>query len=463
MFERIKLYRDNFIENLMSGDKTARRWLIIICGIILFLAIGIIGIIHLNKGYTGYTVLNETDKNDDVSVSYQVLGNGLVRYSKDGASYTDKDGKTVWNQSFALSNAQVDVCDDYMVIGDIGSNQIRTFNHNGQVTVIDAIYPVASVEVASQGVVAAILTDGTQHYINLYDAEGQELARIRATLVNTGYPVDLALSEDGTKLAVSYLVVSDGDVKTQLIFYKFSDAQARSGNNVVGTYDYEQIFPKVDFINNNTLVAFGESGFEIFSMKNDTPESVLSNGFDADIKSIFYNEQYIGFVFRNEGNGSTNDEARQVDEGVAVVSANSFSMLGSSVDDDGIAQGEVPVGTPHESQVDMETTGNVPSLNTGETEQVKNDTDQYRYRMLVYTNSGIQYLDKEFNFDYTYVECTNDEIIMYNDTECLMMNYKGQTMFEYTFEKNIHRLMPKKAQNQYILIDDDTIQEIKLR
>ena len=83
--------------------------------------------------------------------------------------------------------------------------------------------------------------------------------------------------------------------------------------------------------------------------------------------------------------------------------------------------------------------------------------------MLVYTNAGKLYLDKDFNFDYHSVECSNDEIIMYNENECVMFEYSGKEKFRYTFESRINSLLPKKTKNEYIVIDDNTIKEIKLK
>lgn len=504
MFERLKLMKDNFIENVQAGDMKARKWLIIYCGIALFLVIGLIGLIRMNLGYRTFEVTNVIDKNDDVSVNYQVIGDGLIRYSKDGASYTDKNGKLLWNQTFEMSNAQVVFCGDYMAIADIGSNQMRIFNQAGQIAVINALYPIEGIQIAEQGVVAAVLADSDQHYINLYDASGRDLVKIKATINKTGYPIDIALSNDGTKLAVSYLVISGGDVTTQIVFYKFGKT-SDSGDNVVGTYNYDQIFPKIEFINNNTIVAFGEMGFEIYSMKDSVPEVVLEKVFDNDIKSIFYNEQYIGFVFKNDGADVVDDSdgtasqtqqesesQSESQEAVPTVSANEmFVLTGAVEDDDMYAEGgsldaepetvaetipettgyvdfTMPTGSPDGKETEMETTDGVyPSLNQNTAETAEgsglSEDGTYRYKMLVYTNSGKLYLDKEFNFDYHSIVCSNDEIIMYNENECVMFEYSGKQKFEYTFDSRINGLLPKKTANEYILIDDSTIQEIKLR
>lgn len=526
MFERMKARRQIFVENVRAGDRVARRWGIIYIGIALFIVIGVVAVLWMNRGYKTFEVVEVIDKNDDVSVHYQVIGDGLIRYSKDGAMFTDKNGNVAWNQSFEMANAQVASCGDFVAIGDIGSNQIRLFNKAGQIAIINALYPVSAVEIANQGVTAAILSDGQQHYINLYDAAGTDLVKIKATMTNTGYPLDLALSEDGSKLAVSYLILDGGKTTTKIVFYEFGKTKEDSEASVVGTYEYAQIFPKINFINNNTMVAFGEAGFEIFSMKSGKLELVMEKLFDNEVKSIFYNEQYIGFVFRNDGKfvgestgeseslinpldtlSGTDGESQQVtpeddnaDETIVIpeaetgaqIGANAYSYVTAAVQEDGsaattsdVSQGDmsaeatesttgdngsvsVPEGTPHESQADEETTSNsYPSLNQSISETAAGSgisaDGTHRYKLLVYTNTGNLYLDTEFDFDYHYIDCTNNEIIMYNDNQCYLMYYTGKEKFSYTFDTDISTLMPKQSRNEYIIVDDNSIKEIRLK
>lgn len=518
MFERMKARHQIFVENVRAGDRVARRWGIIYIGIALFIVVGVVAVLWMNRGYKTFEIVEVIDKNDDVSVHYQVIGDGLIRYSKDGAMFTDKNGDVAWNQSFEMANAQVASCGDFVAIADIGSNQIRLFNQAGQIAVIDALYPVSTVEIANQGVTAAILSDGQQHYIDLYDAAGTDLVKIKATMTNTGYPLDLALSEDGTKLAVSYLMINGGNMTTKLVFYEFGKTKEDSEASVVGTYEYSQIFPKINFINNNTMVAFGEAGFEIFSMKSGKLELVMEKLFDNEIKSIFYNEQYVGFVFRNDGNfvgehvdqsessettldtqSSSDDQSSEETivipeaETGAQIGANIYNPVASAVQTDGSADNavtgdngtagdeavtdmtagdggsvSVPDGTPHESQADEETTGNsYPSLNQSIAETAAgsgiSEDGTHRYKMLVYTNTGNLYLETEFDFDYHYIDCTNDEIIMYNDNQCYLMYYTGKEKFTYTFDTSIDTLMPKQTRNEYIIVDDNSIKEIRLK
>lgn len=440
MVKRIKLRWSNFIENVQAGDKKARMWLIIYAGMLIFSVIVIIGIVKINSGYHTYKVLDVIDRNDDVSVNYHVVGEGLIRYSKDGASYTDKRGKTLWNQTFDMANAKIASCDEFMAIADIGSNQLRIFNQAGQVAVIEAAYPIANVDISEQGVTAAVLSAADASYIDMYDTKGNKLVDIKVSISQTGYPMDFAISDDGTKLAVSYMVVNDGEISSKIAFYKFGKATQSANSNVAGEFDIDMIVPKMDFINNNSLVAFGERGFKIYSMK-DTPKELFNQTFEEEIKSVFYNDQYIGFVFKNAAvnqAGTVQTSETTNDQHLVVEEAGSTSQ--TSVGETGVSD-----------------------VDGGTAESADSTAEMMPYRLQVYTNGGALYLEQDFDFEYHDIDCTKDEIVMYNDYECLMMTYKGKEKFRYTFENKIYNLMPKKARDEYILVDEAAIQEIRLK
>lgn len=440
MVKRIKLRWSNFIENVQAGDKKARMWLIIYAGMLIFSVIVIIGIVKINSGYHTYKVLDVIDRNDDVSVNYHVVGEGLIRYSKDGASYTDKRGKTLWNQTFDMANAKIASCDEFMAIADIGSNQLRIFNQAGQVAVIEAAYPIANVDISEQGVTAVVLSAADASYIDMYDTKGNKLVDIKVSISQTGYPMDFAISDDGTKLAVSYMVVNDGEISSKIAFYKFGKATQSANSNVAGEFDIDMIVPKMDFINNNSLVAFGERGFKIYSMK-DTPKELFNQTFEEEIKSVFYNDQYIGFVFKNAAvnqAGTVQTSETTNDQHLVVEEAGSTSQ--TSVGETGVS-----------------------AVDGGTAESADSTAEMMPYRLQVYTNGGALYLEQDFDFEYHNIDCTKDEIVMYNDYECLMMTYQGKEKFRYTFENKIYNLMPKKARDEYILVDEAAIQEIRLK
>ena len=72
-------------------------------------------------------------------------------------------------------------------------------------------------------------------------------------------------------------------------------------------------------------------------------------------------------------------------------------------------------------------------------------------------------MERDFDFEYETVTNTDQEIIMYNDTECVIYTFSGREKFSYTFSEPIIRLLPKNTEDEYILISSSAIQEIRLR
>lgn len=61
----------------------------------------------------------------------------------------------------------------------------------GQKGQFETLLPIEKVKVARQGVVAAVLTDEDVIWINLYDTQGGEIAKMRTTVKESGYPMVL--------------------------------------------------------------------------------------------------------------------------------------------------------------------------------------------------------------------------------------------------------------------------------
>ncbi len=245
--------------------------------------------------YTSYEVSSTLTRSGDTSVYYHVMPRGMIRYSKDGISLTDRSGVTVWNQTYEMSSPMMSSSDSYIAIGDMEGNDIYIFDRYGQCGHLTTAVPIQAIELSEQGVVAAILSDATSNYINYYDKEGNELVSIKATIENTGYPLALGLSPDASRLAVSYLDISAGSVRSKIVFYDFSDTRS---NHVMREVSNDSLCPKISFLDASRAAVFTENGFDLFSF-GTTVEEAGEVTFDDDIKSVFSGSQKIGLIFKN--------------------------------------------------------------------------------------------------------------------------------------------------------------------
>ncbi len=268
------------------------QWTIII-GLLVMVGVLVYALVKNNRVSGSYGVVTSLSRGDDTSVYYQIMRKGMIRYSKDGMAMTDKSGNLIWTQTYEMTSPAIAVSDPYVAVGDIGANTIYIFNEYGQLGRINTDVPIQEIRISAQGVIAAVLSDSATNYINLYDKQGNVLGSIKASLQNTGYPLAIALSSDATRLLASYLCMDGSTVKTRVISYNFSDTQSK---HVIDTLELEELYPKIEFLENNKAVMFGEKSFVLYN--TDTKEITAQQTFENEIASVFCSDQKIGFIFK---------------------------------------------------------------------------------------------------------------------------------------------------------------------
>ena len=96
------------------------------------------------------------------------------------------------------------------------------------------------------------------------------------------------------------LDINDGDIKTTIAFYNFGSVGQNEIDNCVGSYSYpDMVFPEIDFLSNDKMVAFGDGEVILFE-GTQKPQVTNEIFLEKEVKSIFYNESYFGIVTSNE-------------------------------------------------------------------------------------------------------------------------------------------------------------------
>ncbi len=269
---------------------------IMIAGVVILAIILVYSVIQSRRIYHSYEVMSAVVSSDDASTSYQVNKYGMIRYSNNGIALTDKSGNVIWNQTYEMNNPIIAYAGNYIAAGDRGASTLYIFNQYGQCGKLTTDLPIQGMQMAENGVVAAILSDSESNFINLYDKQGNRLVGIRATLENTGYPLAVGVSPDASRVVVSYLSITESaKVQTKLVFYDFSNV---NGEHEKLTGVINSLCPKIQFLGKQRVAVFREKGFDIYSVDGEV-KMVFSTEFEDEIRSIFTGEQKLGFVFRN--------------------------------------------------------------------------------------------------------------------------------------------------------------------
>lgn len=311
----VKLAVYNFSEKDFEDDrnkKKRRRLRVLAISIGAALIIGIAAIVivsyyYVNRSFSGYDVVSEINRADSNNVTYRSFQNNLLKYSRDGISLLDGNGKTLWNGGYEMENPQVDICGEYVAVADIGAKKFYVYNGKDSGVDMEMPFPIGRLKVAANGKVAVLLHDEDSDVINIYDPYNTVeplKVEVPTNVTDNGYPLDFDISPDGDSLVAAYMLASGG-METKVCFYNFTEV-GQDQNTLVGGKSFEKnMISCIKFIAEDEVAICYENGFSFFeNMKK--PEMAFEKTFDKEIKSLGYDEDHILVITGNAG--STEDQ-----------------------------------------------------------------------------------------------------------------------------------------------------------
>ena len=271
----------------------------------LLVVVGGYFLIRDRIAYTDYRVLSTEDRSAGTAIQYEEFDGKILRYSKDGASYYEKQDHNIWNETYEMQNPILDVCGKYAVIAEQDAEQVCLFNIEGLVLQMETTLPIRSVQVSEKGTMVLLLQDEQVYHLQYIDAEGELIAEGKLPFDHNGYPMGFSLSDDGFKLVISYLKAEEGRMLSSVLFYNFSSIGASEPDNVVVSDEYDgMVIPTSYYANSNTAVLFGDSKLLIYK-GSQRPQLEAEIVPETEMQSVFYDDQYIGYIME-----SPNDEYR---------------------------------------------------------------------------------------------------------------------------------------------------------
>lgn len=267
--------------------------LFFIVGVTLYVLLG-------NRSYKGYEVVQELETSE--ALEYAEVDGALVRCGREGAQAVSKNGTLLWNVTYAtMKNPKFAFCGSMMIVADIGAKQYLISDGTGSTKIFSTPHPIQAVSIAKQGVTAVLMNAEEKDYICMYSKDGTLLSEIETVVARDGFPLAVALSEDGTKLVTSYMKVERDEPVSSVTFYNFGEVGQNYIRNLVGQVQYtECMVPRIEFWDNDTIMVVGENVMELFSM-DEIPESVHKKEISAEIKSIAFGTYFCMVTENKEG------------------------------------------------------------------------------------------------------------------------------------------------------------------
>lgn len=278
--------------------ETAKK--IILSAALVIGAVLLVTIYIQKRSYHDYKILQTSEQEDIVSTKYTEMDGKILRYSPDGVSLVNKKLEAVWAESYQMQNPIADVCGSRAVIADRDGTSMVFLDKSGMTGSVTTSYAIVKAKVSRSGLVAAILDGGDNTWINFYSTDGSLIAENQTKIDDPGYPMDVAISNDGVIMMVTYQFVDGGETTSYVAFYNFGDVGQNEDDRIVSGYTYDGIvIPQIQYLENGRCIALREDGFTLYSGKQ-IPKEIKTVNAEKEIVSTFFDDDCIGLVLKND-------------------------------------------------------------------------------------------------------------------------------------------------------------------
>ena len=332
---------------------------------------------YKNQVFSGYVITEKGNYTVIENTSYVENNGNIVRYSKDGISNTGQNGEAIWNLTYEMQSPIVRTSDGYVAVGDYNGHIIYLVDNAGNSYEVDTKLPIREFSVSSAGVVAAILEDSGNSWINVFNKEGTQIVEAKATMSKTGYPISLSLS--GEVMGVSYFYVDGSTMRSSVTFYNFGGVGENTTDHIVSSYDYANaVVPMIQFMNNESAFAVADNRLMFFS-GSKKPVSNADILLDQEIQGVYYSDSHVGLLFYDQ-------------------------------------------------------------------------TGMNKYRLDVYNTSGEKVLEYAFDMNFKDILIRNDQIMIYNESECIVVGLNGNMKYSGMFEGKVHYVAATDSPRKFVVV-----------
>lgn len=250
-----------------------------------------------NRTFTGYSIASTTERSDTLTTKYAPFGDKILKYSRDGVSYTDDTNSLLFSITYTMQDPILALSQKAGAVADKNGSQIYIFDQEKQMGQITTLLPIKHIAISNQGVVAVLMEESKSSKLEIYSADGTMIGDGIFDLEDAGYPMNLSISSDGTKIAIAFAQISGSKFNSSVAVYNFDNVGENYVDHLVFAKNYtDYMIPELHYFDASTLVAVGD-GVLGFYQGSQIPEIVNEVTIENEIKSVFYGENMVGLVF----------------------------------------------------------------------------------------------------------------------------------------------------------------------
>ncbi len=235
----------------------------------------------------------------------------IIYCNNSGIYAVNQKGELEWNVPMTLNNPFLYTNEKSILVGDRGGREVNIVTNYATIDPIKTDEPIITAKINATGYFAIVTEEkGYKGRLTVYNPKGQEIYRWHSVGNNI---IDVAISNDGKKIAVSVLNTSKGTVSSGLIFFYVSEEEPYAATQIEDT-----LITNIKFYKNNSLIAFGDNqvmefspqgvrkwnidfGDKKMSTYNIDSDSIIAIAFESEKASLLNNKSIVE-LFNRDGN-----------------------------------------------------------------------------------------------------------------------------------------------------------------
>ena len=244
-----------------------------------------------NYRYTTYSVDSTWKQNALGATALYAFCEGSLQLGTDSVSY-QKNGYTEWTTALKTGSFTLVTEEGYFALYDRNGYQVHIGDRTGILSTVKVSRKILGADISASGVLAVYTESTDAAYISYFDRYGNRLSvEVKTVLDASGYPMHIAISPDGQKLAVVYYSIANGIGESRLVLYDFQSGRMSSSYVVFTKEDYEErdtLLVDCDFLDDRHLVAVGDKEATFLTYDKPDAYSVETVMFDAPVRSVSF-------------------------------------------------------------------------------------------------------------------------------------------------------------------------------
>ncbi len=253
--------------------------------------------------YSTYDVDAELKTGGLANAAVEPFDGGCVVISADALTYV-RDDKVVWTGSVKLTDPVFASEGNFFAVCSKGGYQACICDRSGILSNVKVSRHIRKMDISENGVLCVFTEADDAAYISFFDRFGTKTqAEVKTLISATGYPMDIAVSPDGSKLIAVYYSTENGIGESRLVCYDFENGKSTDNYIAASFDDYDEsdtLLVDADFFTDGEAYVVGDHSVTFLkSDKKEIRRTVVEIG--DRVLSVFRAGSRLGVIREENG------------------------------------------------------------------------------------------------------------------------------------------------------------------